>query len=61
MSIEELKILHEELDKVTKEINECACHYSPELYNKKRELTNKIKLLEKGDIDARDKKKRSNT
>lgn len=47
MTIEELKILHEELDKVTKEINECACHYSPKLYNKKRELIKKIKLLER--------------
>ena len=26
-----------------------------------RQLTNKIKLLEKGNVDARDKKKRSNT
>lgn len=53
--------LNKELDKVNNEMNECACHYSPELYNKKRELTNKIKLLEKGNVDARDKKKRSNT
>lgn len=57
----EITELNKELDKVNTEMNECACHYSPELYNKKRELTNKIKLLEKGNIDARDKKKRSNT
>lgn len=47
MSKDELKKLHEELDKVTKEINDCACHYSPKLYNKKRELIKKIKLLER--------------
>lgn len=57
----EITELNKELDKVNTEMNECACHYSPELYNKKRELTNKIKLLEKGNIDARDKKKRSHT
>ena len=57
----EITELNKELDKVNIEMNECACHYSPELYNKKRELTNKIKLLERGNVDARDKKKRSNT
>ena len=61
MSKEELKILHEELDKVTKEINECASHYSPKLYNKKRELTKKIKLLEKGNVDAKYNERRCNT
>ncbi len=53
----EIKELQVELDKVNSEMNECACHYSPKLYNKKRELTNKIKLLEKGNVNARDKKK----
>jgi methionine aminopeptidase len=53
----ELTELNKELDKVNVEINECACHYSPKLYDKKRELTNKIKLLEKGHVDASDKKK----
>lgn len=53
----ELIELNKELDKVNVEINECACHYSPKLYDKKRELTNKIKLLEKGHVDASDKKK----
>ena len=61
MNKAEIEELNNELDKVNVEMNECACHYSPELYNKKRELTNKIKLLKRGDIDARDKKKRSNT
>lgn len=53
----EIKELQVELDKVNSEMNECACHYSPKLYNKKRELTNKIKLLEKGNVNARDKEK----
>lgn len=52
-----IKELQEELDKVNKAMDECACHYSPKLYNKKRELTNKIKLLEKGNNNARNKEK----
>ena len=52
-----IKELNNELDKVNTEMNECACHYSPKLYNKKRELTNKIKLLEKGDNNVRENKK----
>lgn len=56
----ELTELNKELYKVNTEINECACHYSPKLYDKKRKLTNKIKLLEKGHVDARDKKRWSN-
>lgn len=61
MGKENVNELQKELDKVNSDICECASHYSPELYNKKRELIKKIKLLEKGNNDAKYNERRCNT